>query len=101
MTASGGAEFASLAHANGRGVFVGEETGGDYNGVNGGERTYLVLPNSRIGVLIAGRRNVMAWDEIENIGHGVPPNYEVHPRIEDLITGQDTEMKLIYTLLKR
>ena len=101
MTASGGAEFASLADANGRGVFVGEETGGDYNGVNGGERTYLVLPNSKIGVLIAGRRNVMAWDEIKNIGHGVPPNHEVRPTIEDLLTGQDPEIKFIYELIKK
>ena len=59
------------------------------------------MPNSKIGVLIAGRRNVMAWDEIKNIGHGVPPNHEVRPTIEDLLTGQDPEIKFIYELIKK
>jgi C-terminal processing protease CtpA/Prc len=100
MTASAGTEFASLSNANGRGIFVGEETGGDYNGVNGFDRTYLMLPNSKIGILIAGWRGIMAWDETKNIGHGVIPNYEVIPTIEDLLTGQDTEMKFTYQLIK-
>jgi hypothetical protein len=51
LTASGGAEFASLLDANGKGIFIGEDTGGDYNGVNGLERTFLLLPNRTSGYL--------------------------------------------------
>ena len=100
MTASAGSEFASLVRAHGKGIFVGEETGGDFNGVNGFDRTYLRLPNSGIGLLIAGWRSIMAWPENKNIGHGVPPDYEIHPTLENLLSGQDTEMKFIYELIK-
>lgn len=101
LTASSGAEFSSLVDANGRGVFVGEETGGDYNGVNGYERTYLLLPNSKIGLLIAGRRSIMTWDETKNLGHGVIPTYKVQPTIEDVLAGQDAEIRFIYDLVKK
>lgn len=101
MTASAGAELASILRANQRATFVGEETGGDYNGVNGFDRTYVRLPNSGIGVLIAGWRSMMAWKEDRNIGHGVVPDYEVHPSLEDLLTGQDTEMEFTYDLIMK
>ena len=101
MTASAGAEFASLVRAHNKGIFVGEETGGDYNGVNGFDRTFLRLPNSGIGVLIACWSGKMAWQESKNVGHGVLPDYEVHPTLEDLLTGQDTEMKFAYDLIKK
>jgi hypothetical protein len=100
MTASAGAEFACILRAHKKGVFIGEETGGDYNGVNGFDRTYVRLPNSGIGVLIACWRSIMAWEESKNIGHGVIPDYEVHPILDDLLTGQDTEMKFTYDLIK-
>ena len=80
---------------------MGEETGGDYNGVNGFDRTFLRLPNSGIGVLIACWSGKMAWQESKNVGHGVLPDYEVHPTLEDLLTGQDTEMKFAYDLIKK
>jgi len=100
MTASAGAEFASILRAHSKGVFIGEETGGDYNGVNGFDRTYLRLPNSGIGILIAGWRSFMAWPESQHVGHGVVPDYEVHPTIDDLLTGQDAAMKFAYELIK-
>lgn len=99
MTASAGAEFASILRANQRATFVGEETGGDYNGVNGFDRTYVRLPNSGLGILIAGWRTRMAWEEDKNIGHGVLPDYEVSPSLEDFLSGQDTEMKFAYELI--
>jgi C-terminal processing protease CtpA/Prc len=101
VTASAGAEFASILRAHKKGIFVGEETGGDFNGVNGFDRTYIRMPNSGIGVLIAGWRSMMAWEVDRNIGHGVLPDYEVHPSLEDLLTGQDTEMKFTYDLIMK
>lgn len=101
MTASGAAEFATLVHYNNRGTIVGEESGGDYNGINGYDRTYLRLPNSKIGVLIAGYRSIMPWDEKQYFGHGVPVDYEVHSQIHDLLNGQDAELNFIYKLIKK
>jgi C-terminal processing protease CtpA/Prc len=99
MTASAGAEFASILRAHKKGIFIGEETGGDYNGVNGFDRTYVSLPNSGVGILIAGWRSIMAWEVNKNIGHGVLPDYEVSPSLEDLLSGQDTQMKFTYELI--
>lgn len=101
MTASGAAEFATLVHHNKRGILVGEESGGDYNGINGYDRTYLQLPNSKIGVLIAGYRSVMPWNERRFFGRGVPVDYAVHPDIDDLIEGRDTELEFVYKLIQR
>jgi C-terminal processing protease CtpA/Prc len=101
MTASGAAEFATLVHHNKRGILVGEESGGDYNGINGYDRTYLQLPNSKIGVMIAGYRSVMPWDEIRFFGHGVPVDYTIHPDINDLVKGRDTELEFVYKLIRR
>jgi hypothetical protein len=100
MTASGAAEFATLVHYNHRGTIVGEESGGDYNGINGYDRTYLRLPNSKIGVTIAGYRSIMPWDEKQYFGHGVPVDYEVHSQITDLVNGQDAELDFVYKLIK-
>jgi hypothetical protein len=101
MTASGAAEFATLVHHNHRGTIVGEESGGDYNGINGYDRTYLRLPNSKIGVLIAGYKSIMPWDEKQYFGHGVPVDYEVHSQITDLVNGQDAELDFVYKLIKK
>ncbi len=100
MTASGAAEFATLVHHNHRGMIVGEESGGDYNGINGYDRTYLRLPNSKIGVVIAGFRSIMPWDEKKYYGHGVPVDYEVHSQISDLLNGRDAELDFVYKYLK-
>lgn len=101
MTASGAAEFATLVHHNHRGTLVGEESGGDYNGINGYDRTYLRLPNSKIGVLIAGFRSIMPWNEKQYFGHGVRVDYEVHAPITDLLNGQDAELDFVYKLIKK
>ena len=101
MTTSAATEFASLLYANNKGTFVGEESGGDYNGVNGFDQTYLRLPNSGVGVLIAGWRSVMNWDNNQLIGHGIPPTYLIRPTIEDMLNGRDAEMAFIYDLIKK
>lgn len=99
MTASGATEFATLVHYNRRGVFIGEESGGDYNGINGYDRTYLQLPNSKIGVLIAGYRSIMPWDEKQFYGHGVPVDHEVHSGISDLLNEHDVELEYALNLI--
>jgi len=101
MTGSGAAEFATLVHHNHRGTIVGEESGGDYNGINAYDRTYLRLPNSKIGVLIAGYRSIMPWNEKQYFGRGVPVDYEVHSQIIDLLNEQDAELDFVYELIKK
>ena len=42
------ADFASLFHNENRGIIVGEETGGGYEGNTSGFSKILVLPNSKL-----------------------------------------------------
>ncbi|RAV98940.1 hypothetical protein DQQ10_21825 [Pseudochryseolinea flava] len=101
ITSSGAAEFATLVHHFKRGTLIGEESGGDYNGVTAYDRTYLQLPNSKVGVLIAGYRSIMAWNEIQYHGHGVPVDYAIAPTIEDVLLGKDLELEIVYNLIER
>src|SRR5690606_2998770 len=43
-------EFLAVSKSNGLGVFVGEESGGAYEGGNGGSFIHMPLPNSKIEI---------------------------------------------------
>jgi hypothetical protein len=70
------------------GVFVGEETGSV--SPRYGDNVNMVLPNSKISVGIS----TMYMPSDEKIG-GVLPDYEVRPRPEDLLTGEDRVLNFV------
>lgn len=89
-TFSGGAEFASLIKMTGRGVFVGEETGGAYEGNVSGYSEYIKLPKTNIEVKIPTvhfQINVVP----EKKGRGVIPDYEVPETWKDYLNGKNTK----------
>jgi len=89
-TFSGGAEFASLIKMTNRGLFIGEETGGTYEGNVSGYSEYVKLPNSKIEVKIPTvhfQINV----EPKLKGRGVIPNYEVPQTWKDYLDGRNTK----------
>jgi hypothetical protein len=88
-------EFAAIAHANNRGVFIGEETGGRYYGNNSGTMPELTLPNTGIVVIVPLFQFVMAVPALAD-DRGILPDYTVTPTPEDFAAGVDTE--LIFTL---
>jgi hypothetical protein len=49
-SASTTAEFTAVAHSNKLGIFIDTETGGAYEGGNGGSFLHFKLPNSCIAV---------------------------------------------------
>jgi cyclophilin family peptidyl-prolyl cis-trans isomerase len=85
------AEFAAVAHHLGRAVFIGEETGGAYNGNNSGSFVIITLPNSRLNVGIPMLAYYTAvgspWP-----GHGVMPDYHVVPDTGDILSSNDPVM---------
>lgn len=89
-TFSGGAEFASLIKMTDRGVFVGEETGGAYEGNVSGYSEYIKLPKTNIEVKIPTVHfQLNVQPEIK--GHGVIPDYEVPQTWEDYLNRKNTK----------
>jgi len=90
MTFSGGAEFASLIKMTNRGIFIGEETGGTYEGNVSGYSEYIKLPNSKIKVKIPTVHfQINVEPKIK--GQGVIPNYKVPQTWKDYLNGRNTK----------
>jgi hypothetical protein len=93
-------EFAAVAQANNRGVFVGEETGGRYYGNNSGTMPELTLPNTGIVVIVPLFQFVMAVPALAN-DRGIMPDYAVTPTPEDFAAGVDTELAFTLDLIEQ
>jgi Peptidase family S41 len=89
-------EFLAVAKYNKVGVFIGEESGGAYEGGNGGNFIHLELPNSKIEIgtpVVSGQTNV-ATPKLK--GRGTMPDYPTSYTIENLLTNTTfTETKNI------
>lgn len=93
-TFSGGAEFASLFRLANRGLVVGEETGGTYEGNVSGYGTTIKLPNSKIKVsipIVHFQMNVSPTLP----GRGVMPDYTVAQTWEDYLKGENSKLKFV------
>lgn len=97
-TFSGGAEFASLVKMTNRGLFIGEETGGAYEGNVSGYAEYIELPHSKIEVKIPTVHFQVDVDPTQK-GRGVLPDFEVQPRWGDYMNGQNTLEKFAIDLI--
>jgi C-terminal processing protease CtpA/Prc len=86
------AEFCAIAKSNDRGKFIGEETGGGYYGNTSGERTILILPNTKIRINIPLVKYVMAVKEAEYKDRGIIPDYIITPDIASIINGKDVQL---------
>ncbi len=75
----------------GKAVFVGEETGGDYNGTVAGAINSYTMPHSKIDVrfgLMTFRPNT----DRDLKGRGVMPDIQMTPNFEDWLKGKDNEV---------
>jgi C-terminal processing protease CtpA/Prc len=100
-SASTTAEFLAVAHSNKLGVFIGEETGGNYTGGNGGQFISLTLPATKIQVGIP----LLYYDNAVNKplleGRGTIPDYIVPYNIKDVLTGTDTQLNFTFDLINK
>jgi hypothetical protein len=95
------AEFCAIAHSNKRATFVGEETGGGYYSINGGEMMETTLPNSKIKFILPLRKYLLAVKDYPYIGRGTIPDYVVIPTIQEFMNHTDVEMKHVLTLINK
>lgn len=80
--------------ANKRAIFVGEETGGAYNGTVSGIYKIYQLPTSKLKIRM-GLMQIEAPDKQTPDGFGVKPDIEVLPTVEDRILKKDPELNWI------
>jgi C-terminal processing protease CtpA/Prc len=93
--------LSSNLKATKRAVFVGDETGGAYNGTVAGAMPLIQLPNTKLNIrvglmLIAPYYKTDAAD-----GRGIFPDVAITPTLEDRIQGNDPEMNWVIDDIKR
>ncbi|CCH57094.1 peptidase S41 [Fibrisoma limi BUZ 3] len=99
-SASTASEFLAVAHANKVGVFVGEESGGAYEGGNGSSFINLELPRSGIQVTtpLVYYRN--AVPEPNQKGRGTLPNHPVPTTMQHVLTHTDPQLNYVVRLIR-
>ncbi|WP_176454111.1 S41 family peptidase [Siphonobacter sp. BAB-5385] len=95
------AEFCAVAYSNKRATFIGEETGGGYYSINGGDMMEMILPNTKVKLVIPMRKYVMAVESPSSPGHGTLPDYWIEPTISEFLSGKDVEMNFTLALIKK
>lgn len=97
-SASASGDFSGVLQHFDRAKFVGTETGGNANTNTAGTTVRLVLPHSKLEVVIPLLRYTIENDT-DNEGRGVLPDYPAPYSVEDLIEGNDQVMVAVRRLL--
>ncbi len=83
-----------------RATFVGQETGGGFNGCVAGNIPILKLPNSKLKLRM-GLYPVIPNAHTESKGRGIFPNHEIITTIEDVVAGKDKELEWVINDIKK
>lgn len=75
-------------------TFVGEETGGTFNGTVAGRTSSYKLPNSNLPTRL-WIMDIAATNKTTEKGRGIHPDIEIVPTIDDIISNKDPEMEWI------
>ena len=92
-TFSTAADFCAIARSNARGIFIGEETGGGYEGNNSGGTVRANLPHSGIRVAVPTVRYSNAVTPGTERGRGIIPDYPVSPSIWEVLAKKDVQLQ--------
>ena len=93
-------EFLGQVQSHTDAVFVGVEAGGNPVTQAASDLFTLILPHSKLEVIIPGIKTEMHV-HIKNTGHGVQPDVEIIPRVEDILAGRDVQLTWILQEIKR
>ncbi len=95
---SAGFLFARDIKASGAATLLGQPTGGNLRGLNGGELAWITLPHSGVGVDIPLVAGFAPGDPPDA---GVAPDVPAEPSFADAAAGIDTEMVAAHTVIQR
>lgn len=87
------AEFAAAVKTAGRAVFVGEETGGAYEGNNSGVFSIVSLPNTQLAVSIPLMAFYTNINQRNPASRGVQPDIKVVATVQQVLDGRDVVME--------
>ncbi len=90
--------MAQLLKDNDAAILVGQNTGGNRKGINGGMIFFLTLPHSRIEMDIPVFAGFPLEDQPDE---GVSPHILVTPNLDDILQGTDTEVEIIKKMIKQ
>jgi hypothetical protein len=91
-------QFATLIKQSGAATLIGQTTGGNQRGLNGGQLAWVVLPNSGVSVdipLLASTYSAETPDA------SVSPDIPVKPRFDASAAGLDLEMETVRRLMAK
>ncbi len=94
-------EFIAYSKSHGAITLIGEETGGAYEGGNGGSFLNFVLPHSKISI---GTPLLYYDNEVtppNQPGRGTMPDFSVPYNIEDVLKGFDTQLNFALKLIQK
>ena len=83
-----------------RATFVGEETGGAYNGTIAGQMPNEKIPNSGLKLHV-GLIGCIPYYQTEKEGRGIFPDVEIIPTLQDRINDVDPEMNWVLNDIKK
>ncbi|WP_372016604.1 S41 family peptidase [Pseudoxanthomonas sp. 10H] len=98
-TFSGGAELAAMLRHVRRARFVGEETGGTYEGNTSGYAWDVVLPHSGVNLGMPLLRFRFDWDA-DTPGRGVLPDCDVPPQVSEIGVQRDRAWRVARALVE-
>ena len=84
------------AHA----TVIGEETGGNVAGSNAVINGHLLLPNTKVKILVP-IYHIYHHLDVENNGHGIMPDYPTFYGKEDVLKAVDVDMNKVQELVKQ
>ena len=82
-------------------VYIGEETGGAFEGPSGGASIVIQLPNSKIMVRISPNIHLSYLYKKHPFGRGLLPDYPIQYSVEDHLNGRDLEMEKALELINK
>ncbi|MEM8890569.1 MAG: S41 family peptidase [Bacteroidota bacterium] len=86
-------EFLGLVKSYTNATFIGTEAGGNCVSQVASDLLTLVLPNSKVKVSVPVIKSKLRVN-FENTGHGVQPDIEVLPSVQDLWEGKDVVLEV-------
>ena len=82
-----------------RATFVGEETGGNFNGTVAGIIPIIKLPHSDLKIRM-GLMHVLPHQQTTVEGHGIYPDKEIEATMDDVINQKDPQLEWIFEDIK-
>ncbi|MEL7424811.1 MAG: S41 family peptidase [Bacteroidota bacterium] len=99
ITFSSAGDLAAALRKQTEAIFIGEESGGVFEGPTGGTSIVVQLPNSKIMVRISPQIHVSAGYRQHPFGRGVFPDYPIQYSIEDMLSQRDLELQKALELI--